>query len=73
VPTLSPTLTDRQTELLTLLAADHTLQSAADAMSISRHTAKAQLSDIFLKLRVHKATGAVARAIALALIPPPND
>ncbi len=72
MPTLSARLTDRQIELLSLLRDDHILQSAADAMSISRHTAKSQLSDIFLRLRVHTRTAAVARAIALGLIKPPS-
>ena len=77
MPTLSPTgvhaprLTERQVELLSLIANDHTLQSAADAMSITRHTAKTQMSSIFLRLRVHKASAAVGRAIALGIIDPP--
>lgn len=69
MPTCAPkgvhvSLTDRQRELLALLAAGHTIQSAADTLSISRHTAKTHLRAAFLILRVHTQASAVARAIS---------
>lgn len=61
-------LTDRERELLQLLAEEKTQREIADALFISPHTVDTHLRNIYGKLHVHSRTGAVAKAIRQGLI-----
>lgn len=63
-----PTLSPRQIELLGLLAAGHTCESAATAMCISHHTARSHIRMVRARLQSRTIAEAVARAITLRLI-----
>ena len=64
-------LSPRHRELLTLLAAGHTLKTAARELGISPHTAHNHLRTILDRLGAHTTTQAVALAIGAGLIAPP--
>lgn len=55
-------LTDRETEILQLVAQGLTNGEIADDLVISRATVRTHLEHVFAKLGVHTRTGAVARA-----------
>lgn len=61
-------LTDREMEVLELLAADNSIQQIADKLSISRRTAAFHLENIYRKLQVHSQSGAVAKAFRAGII-----
>jgi len=56
------TLTERETEILRLVAGGLTNGQIADRLVISRATVRTHLEHVFVKLGVHTRTGAVARA-----------
>ncbi len=62
-------LTDREIEVLRLIAAGRSNKEAADALVVTVGTVKKHLSNIFGKLEVNSRTQAIARARALRLVP----
>lgn len=58
-----PLLTHRQQEVLRYLAKGYSNSRIAEALGITKQTAKAHVSDIFSKLRVSNRTQAVTMAI----------
>jgi LuxR family maltose regulon positive regulatory protein len=61
-------LSDRELEVLRLIAAGHSNKEAADSLIVTVGTIKKHLSNIFGKLAVNSRTQAVARARDLELI-----
>ncbi len=62
-------LSEREKEILRLVAAGLTNQAIADRLVISLTTVKTHLGNIFLKLGVSNRTQAIARAESLGLLP----
>jgi ATP/maltotriose-dependent transcriptional regulator MalT len=65
---LEEELTDRELELLDLVAGGSSNRAIAHALSISENTVKYHMKNILAKLGVQNRTEAVARAIHLGLI-----
>jgi len=63
-------LSDRELELLQLLAIGLTNREIATRLYLSLHTVKAHTRNIYSKLGVHNRTHAVARARAMGILPP---
>ncbi len=61
-------LTDRECEVLTLLAQGHTDASAADALFLSAHTVQSHTKSLYRKLGVHSRAEAVRAASEIGLI-----
>ena len=66
----SSALTERQSELMRLVAAGLTNPQIASALHLSPHTVRTHLEHIFDRLRVTTRTGAVKRFLELAGEPP---
>ncbi len=66
--TLVEPLSEREREVLTLIAQGLSNQQIADALIVSVGTVKKHLNNIFGKLAVESRTQAVARARALGLL-----
>ena len=64
-----PELTDREREILELIAKGLTNQAIADQLYLSAKTVRNQVSEIYSKLHVTNRTQAVARARVLGLLP----
>jgi LuxR family maltose regulon positive regulatory protein len=62
-------LSDREIEVLQLIALGLTNQDIATRLFLSLHTVKAHTRNIYSKLAVHTRTEAVARARALGILP----
>jgi LuxR family maltose regulon positive regulatory protein len=69
-PSLVEAISERETEVLQLLAENYTNQEIAQALYISVNTVKGHLKSIYGKLDVHTRREAVARARMLHLIDP---
>jgi LuxR family maltose regulon positive regulatory protein len=67
-PLVEP-LSDRELEVLALLADGLTYQEIAQALFISLNTVKTHLKNVYGKLGVHNRQEAVAKASGLALLP----
>ena len=63
-----PTLTDRQLEVLRLVAAGHTNKHIARLLGISRQTAEKHLTGVYRRLGVECRVAAVVRAEELGLL-----
>ena len=61
-------LTPQETELLKLLVDGHHYKTAADEMGISVNTISFHLKNIYVKLRVHSKSEAVAKALREHLV-----
>lgn len=61
-------LTDRETEVLALLAQGRSYQAAADEMGISINTLRNYIRSVYEKLQVHSRSEAVGKAIRSGLI-----
>jgi DNA-binding NarL/FixJ family response regulator len=61
-------LSERETEVLRLMAQGAANKGIATALSISESTAKTHVANIFQKLEVNQRTEAVTKAIALGII-----
>lgn len=61
-------LTARESEVLSLIARGRTYSQVADALGVSAHTVATHIKNLYRKLEVHSAVGAVMRAIELQQI-----
>ena len=62
-------LTDREGDVLVLLADGCTYEQIALRLGISIHTVTSHIKNCYRKLEVHRAAAAVARAAELQLLP----
>jgi DNA-binding CsgD family transcriptional regulator len=62
-------LTSRESDVLLLLAHGCTYEQIALRLGISLHTVTTHIKSCYRKLEVHRAAAAVARGVALRLIP----
>jgi DNA-binding CsgD family transcriptional regulator len=62
---IAPTLTRRETEILTWVSQGKTNSEIGEALSISPRTVKKHLEHIYSKLHVHRRTAAVFRSYYL--------
>jgi DNA-binding CsgD family transcriptional regulator len=60
---LAPRLTDREQEVLSLVASGHTDRKVAEILAISRRTVNRHMSNIFIKLAAPSRAAATAYAI----------
>lgn len=67
-----PTFTDREVEILGLLATGRSNREMARQLFVSEATVKSHLSHIYTKLEVDTRAAAVARAIEQRIIRPPS-
>jgi LuxR family maltose regulon positive regulatory protein len=61
-------LTEREAEVLRLIARGRTYASAAAELGMSTHTVGTHIKNAYRKLEVHSAPAAVMRAIELRLL-----
>jgi DNA-binding NarL/FixJ family response regulator len=61
-------LTARESEVLRLLAHGLTYTQVSDALGVSLHTVTSHVKNVYRKLDVHSARGAVWRALELELL-----
>lgn len=64
-------LTEREMEVLRLVASGRRNREIADARGVSEATVKTHVNNIFAKLGARDRAGAVVRALELGLVPPP--
>jgi len=69
-PDLIEPLSDRELEVLHLIAEGLTNPEIASRLFLSLHTVKTHARNIYGKLSVHNRTQAVTRARALGMLPP---
>jgi DNA-binding CsgD family transcriptional regulator len=62
-------ISERESEVLTLLAAGHSNQEIADRLFISTNTVKTHLNNLYQKLEVSRRGQAVEKARSLQLVP----
>ena len=67
-----PLLTEREVEILGLLATGRSNRELARSLFVSEATVKSHLSHIYMKLEVDTRAAAVARAIEQRIIRPPR-
>ena len=65
-------LTSREAEVLRLLARGCTYTQVSDRLGVSLNTVASHVKNIYRKLEVHSARGAVWRALELQLLIDPN-
>ena len=63
-----PHLTQREIDILRLIARGHTYAEAALRLGLSPHTVASHIKKAYRKLGVHSAGAAVMRAVQLGLI-----
>jgi DNA-binding CsgD family transcriptional regulator len=61
-------LTARESQVLRLIASGCTYSQTADRLGISLHTVTTHIKNLYRKLDVHCAAGAVMRAVQLQLL-----
>ena len=61
-------LTDRELEVLRLLADGHSYKTAADALDVSLDTLRSHVRNIYEKLHVHSKSEAVLKAFKTGLL-----
>ncbi len=72
VEPLETPLTERETELLALLAEGRSYQAAADVIGVSIHTVRNNIRSVYEKLQVHTRSEAVSKALRGGLIQHPS-
>lgn len=61
-------LSERETEVLTLLAEGLSRQEVADKLFVSKHTVNTHIRNIYQKLQVHNVSGAISKASSMGII-----
>jgi DNA-binding NarL/FixJ family response regulator len=61
-------LSEREAEVLKLLADGLSRQDVADQLKVSKHTIGTHIRNIYYKLQVHNVSGAVSKAAAMGMI-----
>jgi DNA-binding NarL/FixJ family response regulator len=61
-------LSEREAQVLTLLAEGHSRQEVAVALCVSKHTINTHIRNIYQKLQVHNVSGAIHKASAMGII-----
>ncbi len=69
-PPLTPALSKREMEVLTLMAEGHVQKEIAERLAISNYTVNAHINHIYEKLHVSNAPAAVNKAHRSGLFPP---
>ncbi|KWX89034.1 hypothetical protein AMQ83_03010 [Paenibacillus riograndensis] len=72
-PIMEEPLTDRELEVLALLAAGLSNKEIADQLIIAIGTVKVHVKNIFAKLKVNRRTKAIVQAKELKLLDPSKD
>jgi len=67
-PSIAELLSERETEVLQLMASGSPNKAIASALSISESTVKTHVANIFQKLEVNQRTEAVTKAMSLGII-----
>lgn len=65
-------LTARESQILRLIASGCTYSQTADRLGISLHTVTTHIKNLYRKLDVHCAAGAVMRGVQLQLLVEPQ-
>jgi DNA-binding CsgD family transcriptional regulator len=65
-------LTARESQILRLIASGCTYSQSAERLGISLHTVTTHIKNLYRKLDVHCAAGAVMRAVQLQLLGDPQ-
>ncbi|MFQ5409641.1 MAG: response regulator transcription factor, partial [Anaerolineales bacterium] len=68
-PASVETLTERETEVLALVAKGYTNKAIGVQLTISDRTVQGHLAKVFHKLQANSRTEAVMRAVSLGLLP----
>jgi len=68
----APRLSQRETEVLELIARGHSYAETARLQGISLHTVQAHIKSLYAKLAVHSKSEAVYEASRLGLLAPPS-
>jgi DNA-binding CsgD family transcriptional regulator len=63
-----PTLTQRETQVLRLLADGNSYRTIADRLGVSINTVATHIKKLYLKLDVHTAAAAVMRGVDMRLL-----
>jgi DNA-binding NarL/FixJ family response regulator len=61
-------LSERETEVLNLLAEGLSRQATADQLFVSKHTVSTHIRNIYQKLQVHNLSGAINKASSMGII-----
>ena len=67
-PLITQRLTARESQVLKLIASGCTYSQTAEHLGISLHTVTTHIKNLYRKLDVHCAAGAVMRAVQLQLL-----
>jgi len=70
--TCAERLTTRESQILRLIASGCTYSQTAERLGISLHTVTTHIKNLYRKLDVHCAAGAVMRAVQLQLLGNPQ-
>jgi len=70
--TCAERLTTRESQILRLIASGCTYSQTAERLGISLHTVTTHIKNLYRKLDVHCAAGAVMRAVQLQLLGDPQ-
>jgi len=70
--TCTERLTTRESQILRLIASGCTYSQTAERLGISLHTVTTHIKNLYRKLDVHCAAGAVMRAVQLQLLGNPQ-
>ena len=65
---MEASLTPREAAVLRLLARGCTYAQAGEQLGISLHTVASHIKNVYRKLQVHTAAGAVMRAVELEIL-----
>ncbi|WP_372808507.1 response regulator [Pontiella sp.] len=61
-------LSERETDVLKLLAEGLSRQEVADKLNVSKHTVSTHIRNVYQKLQVHNVSGAISKASSMGII-----